>query len=48
VAGRIGNKWLIAGAAVLTVLALGWAWHDGGQQPLRLMSAPTTLPTVVQ
>jgi hypothetical protein len=39
---------LIAGAAGLTVLALGWAWHDGGQQPLRPMTAPTTLPTVVE
>jgi hypothetical protein len=48
VAGRIQSKWLIAGAAMLVALALGWAWHDGGQQPLRSMTAPTTLPTVVQ
>ncbi len=47
-AGRIQSKWLIAGAAGLIALALGWAWYDGGQQPLRTMTAQTTLPTVVQ
>ncbi len=45
---RIRKGWLIAGLALTLSAVIGWAWWDGGTQPLREMSAPTNLPEQVQ
>jgi hypothetical protein len=48
VAVRIGRNGVIGALALALVALLGWAWYDGGEQPLRAMTAPTSLPTVVR
>jgi hypothetical protein len=48
VAVRVRKAWLIGGAALLVALAglLGLAWQDAGQEPLRLIAEPVSLPEV--
>ncbi|MFM2273489.1 MAG: hypothetical protein RL702_2554 [Pseudomonadota bacterium] len=42
---RLRNTGLVAGIAALALAALlGWAWADGGEQPLRVISEPVTIP----
>ena len=45
---KIRVNWLIGALALALAVLLGWAWYDGGETPLREMSAATTLPKVVQ
>ena len=47
-AGRIRVNWLVAALGVALAALLAYAWYDGGEQPLRAMTAETTLPRVVQ
>ena len=42
---RLQATGLVAGIAAVALAALlGWAWADGGQQPLRAISEPVALP----
>lgn len=42
---RLRKAGLIAGVAAVGLAALlGWAWADGGEQPLRPVSGPVTIP----
>ncbi|WP_272949940.1 hypothetical protein [Novosphingobium ginsenosidimutans] len=36
--------WLVLALAAAALL--GWAWHDGGEVPQRLIAQPVTLPGV--
>jgi hypothetical protein len=36
--------WLAAGAAALALLVLGYAWIDGGREPLRTISVSVPVP----
>lgn len=37
------KAWAKVAGLVLTAL-LGWAWHDGGREPVRPLEAPVALP----
>lgn len=41
---RVRKGWLVLALAVAALL--GWAWHDGGEVPQRLIAEPVTLPGV--
>ena len=42
---RLRKAWLIAGVTALALAGLlGWAWANGGQQPLRPISEAVSLP----
>jgi hypothetical protein len=43
VASRARIGWAAGAAAALAAL-LGWAWRDGGEEPLRLIAEPVDLP----
>ena len=43
---RVRIGWLVLAAALVALL--GWAWHDGGEVPQRLIAEPVTLPGVSQ
>lgn len=47
-AGKYRVNWLVAVPGVALAALLAYAWYDGGEQPLRPMTAETTLPKVVQ
>ncbi|MBW8754793.1 MAG: hypothetical protein JF595_11695 [Sphingomonadales bacterium] len=38
------KTWLVAGIAAIVVLVLGYAWIDGGREPLRTISEPIAVP----
>lgn len=38
------RRWLLIGTAALVVVLLAYAWHDGGREPVRLITAPVALP----
>ncbi|MEL7783186.1 hypothetical protein AAG596_11815 [Citromicrobium bathyomarinum] len=43
------STWLRIGAgAAAVLLVLGWAWWDGGEQPLRPMAHAIDLPEVAE
>ena len=39
---RVRKVWLVLAVAIAALL--GWAWHDGGEVPLRLIAEPVVLP----
>lgn len=41
----IRREWLIAGVLAAGLAALlAWAWADGGEEPLRAISEPVSIP----
>jgi hypothetical protein len=44
----IRKNWPLCLLAFGLMALLGWAWSDGGEEPLRELSAQTNLPQVVQ
>ena len=48
VTGRIRLNWLVWFGVGALAFLLVYAWRDGGAEPVRSLSAPTTLPQVVQ
>ncbi|GAA4766309.1 hypothetical protein GCM10023306_10180 [Novosphingobium ginsenosidimutans] len=44
VAVSMRKGWLVLALAAAALL--GWAWHDGGEVPQRLIAQPVTLPGV--
>lgn len=43
-AGRMRKDWLLMGTAVMLLALIAFAWIDGGEEPLRPISEPVTLP----
>lgn len=41
-------NWLLAGLAVLLLLALTLAWIDGGREPMRDIAQPVAVPEMLQ
>jgi len=37
-------NWLLIGLAAIVVLVLGYAWIDGGAEPVRLIAQPIAVP----
>ena len=40
--------WLVAGVAAIVLLVLGYAWIDGGREPLRTISEPIPVPEITK
>ena len=39
---------LVIGLAALVILLLGYAWYDGGREPLHAIAVPVAVPGAAQ
>jgi len=38
------RNWLLGGLVAAVLLLLAYAWFDGGERPLRIISQPVAIP----
>jgi len=42
------RNWMLVGPAAAVLAVLGWAWHDGGREPVHTIVQPVPVPELAR